>query len=80
VKLQVNLLKYKSARILNENNWRATHHLAGKLWFAVGILITLCSLFLEAKTGEILFIAGIGIMVIVPVIYSFLYFKNHKTS
>jgi uncharacterized membrane protein len=64
----------------SENNWRATHHMAGKLWFVGGILITVFTLFLPAQTGEYFFMAGTLILALVPIIYSFVYFKNNKTS
>jgi len=62
----------------SENNWRATHHMAGKLWFIGGILITLFTLFLSAELGEYFFMIGTLILTLAPIIYSFLYFKNNK--
>jgi uncharacterized membrane protein len=64
----------------SENNWRATHHMAGKLWFIGGIFITLLTLFLPVQTGEYFFMASTLILVLAPIIYSFVYFKNNKTS
>ena len=64
----------------NENNWRATHHLGGKLWFIGGILITIGTLFLPAQTGEYFFMFCTLILAIVPIVYSFVYFKKHTTS
>jgi uncharacterized membrane protein len=62
----------------NENNWRATHHMAGKLWFIGGILITVFTLFLSVKAGEYFFIAATLILALAPIIYSFIYFKNNN--
>jgi len=60
------------------DTWRATHQLSGKLWFVGGLLITIATLFLPAKIGFSLFV-GITILIgFIPVIYSFIYFKNHK--
>ena len=60
------------------DTWRATHQLGGKLWFFGGIAITIATLFLPAKIGFFFFITIIIIISLVPVIYSFIYFKNHK--
>lgn len=62
----------------NEDTWRATHQLAGKIWFAGGILITMATLFLPIKSGFVIFISGVVVMALVPVVYSYLYFNNHK--
>jgi uncharacterized membrane protein len=60
------------------DNWRTTHQLGGKLWVAGGILITACTLLLPSRTGEIVFMIVTSILVLVPIIYSFLYFKKHQ--
>ena len=64
----------------NEDNWRKTHQLVGKLWVPGGILITLAALLLPAKAGFIVFICMISVITIIPGIYSYRYFKNHKQS
>jgi uncharacterized membrane protein len=64
----------------NEDNWRATHHLGGKLWVVGGILIAVCSPFLTGKTGEYIFMGTTLVLALVPIVYSFVYFKNHKTT
>jgi len=60
------------------DNWRVTHQLGGKLWFVGGIIITACTLLLPEKIGSIVFICIVAIIVLIPVIYSYLYFKKHK--
>lgn len=62
----------------NEDNWRKTHQLAGKLWLAGGLLITITTLFLPAKFGFITFFAIILIMTIIPGVFSYRYFKNQQ--
>jgi uncharacterized membrane protein len=62
----------------SESNWRATHRMAGKLWFIGGILITVFTLFLPAALGEYFFMFGTLILALAPIIYSFVYFKNDK--
>lgn len=64
----------------DEANWRATHRLAGKLWFTGGILITVLVLFLPDKIAELLFLPFVFVMSIVPIIYSFVYFKKHQVK
>jgi len=64
----------------NQDNWRATHHMGGKLWILGGILIILSNPLLSGKTGEYFFVAVTVGLAIIPIIYSFVYFKNHKTS
>jgi uncharacterized membrane protein len=64
----------------SENNWRATHHMAGKLWFIGGILITVFTLSLPVQAGEYFFMGSTLILALAPIIYSFVYFKNNKTS
>lgn len=61
----------------NEDNWRKTHQLAGKLWVAGGLLITITTLLLPARFGFIIFFIIILIIALVPGIFSYWYFKNH---
>ncbi len=64
----------------NEDNWRATHHMAGKLWVAGGILITVFTLLLPAQAGEYFFMACTLLLALAPIIYSFIFFKNNRPS
>jgi uncharacterized membrane protein len=64
----------------DEGNWRATHRLAGKIWFAGGIIITIAMLVLPEKSGFIVFTPCILIMAFIPVIYSYIYFKKHQAK
>jgi uncharacterized membrane protein len=59
------------------DNWRVTHQLAGKLWFVAGIIITIGTLLLPEKIAIIFFFCGIAVIVLIPIIYSYRYFKNH---
>ncbi|MBS1528702.1 MAG: SdpI family protein [Bacteroidetes bacterium] len=61
----------------DNDTWRATHRLAGKLWFAGGILLTILALLLPPKAGTIAFMSILFVMVMIPVIYSYIYYKNH---
>ena len=63
----------------NEENWRKTHQLASKIWFAGGIILAIVSLLLNFITLLIVFVASIFIMTIIPVIYSYnLYRQSTK--
>ena len=60
----------------SDENWRRTHHLAGKLWFAGGILIILAGFLLPPSAMWIVFISLMVVMVLIPVIYSYRLFKQ----
>jgi uncharacterized membrane protein len=60
----------------NEDNWRQTHQLASKIWFAGGILLALLSLLLNQKILLMVFVPVVIIMFAVPVIYSYLLYKK----
>lgn len=62
--------------LASEYNWRKTHHLGGRLWVAGGILMVISSLLLPRDVSSIAFNILIGIMVLVPVAYSFILFKK----
>jgi uncharacterized membrane protein len=64
----------------NEDTWRATHRLAGKLWFVGGIVLTVLTLLLAPEAATIVFMCGVGIIVFIPVIYSYIYFKKHQSD
>jgi uncharacterized membrane protein len=60
----------------DDENWRKTHQLAGKLWFWGGILFAVTSLFLPIRFIIPVMMSIIGIIVIIPIFYSFKLFKN----
>ena len=62
----------------NEDNWRSTHRLAGKLWFFGGIALVFLTLLLPGKLVTIAFIGGTLTLSLIPIIYSYIYFKNHQ--
>lgn len=66
----------------SDDNWRETHQLGGKLWLAGGMLMALLSLILPPKAGTITFLAIVCIIILIPVIYSYMYYKKYgvKTS
>ena len=60
----------------DEENWNSTHRLAGRVWMIGGILIIILA-FVNVG-GMIPMIIVMGIMVLVPTIYSFAYYVRHK--
>lgn len=59
----------------DDDNWRRTHHVAGRLWFGAGLLIIAAGFFVPAKamlfvSGGILLVAGL-----LPAFYSYKIFK-----
>lgn len=59
----------------DDENWRKTHQLAGKLWFWGGILFAIISLFIPANAVMWLFIPLILVLVLIPSIYSYRFYK-----
>lgn len=64
----------------DNDTWRATHRLAGKLWFAGGIVLTITVLFLPSKPGFIVFMIAVAILTLIPVVYSYIYYKQHHQT
>lgn len=60
----------------NEDNWRKTHQVASKIWFAGGIILALLSLILDLKVFFIAFMICLLAMSIIPIIYSYTIYKN----
>jgi len=64
----------------NEENWRKTHLLAGKLWFAGGLIIAIVCLLLPDTVSLILFFVLTFILIIIPVVYSYRMYRNSKDT
>jgi immunity protein, SdpI family len=61
----------------NENNWRLTHKLGGKLWFAGGLVMAIAALLLPATTLLTFMLVLIIILAVIPIVYSYrLYVKT----
>ncbi len=58
------------------DNWNRTHRFAGRLWTVCGILMMLLSF----TRSFPLFLGIAMVMVTVPVIYSYLYYRRHKND
>jgi len=64
----------------NETVWKKTHKLSGKLWFVGGIIVVITSLILEKETNFTIFLIITGIITIIPIVYSYLIFKNERKT
>ena len=63
----------------SEENWNATHRFSGKVWVICGILI-LFSIFLPTNFAAYAMIAVAAVMVALPIIYSYNYYKRQEGS
>ena len=61
----------------SEENWNATHRFAGKLWMIGGVLVMLCAL-LPGIYTFVGFMTVSLIMVIVPIVYSYQFYKKES--
>ena len=59
----------------SEKNWNATHRFGGKVWVIGGLLIMISS-FLPETIIPWVMLSSIVILAIVPMVYSYLYYKN----
>ena len=64
----------------NEENWRKTHQLAGKLWFGGGLLLAATCLFLPATAAIIFFFVVMVTITLVPCVYSYRLFRHQKKT
>jgi len=60
--------------LASEANWNATHRFGGKVWVIGGIVTMLTAFF-----GSFwLLMVILAAMVILPTVYSYLYYRNHE--
>ncbi len=60
----------------NETVWKETHKLGGKMWFVGGFAIVLSSLIFSSKLNFTIAFIIMGILILVPVVFSYLKFKE----
>lgn len=63
----------------NEENWRKTHLLGGKLWFAGGLLVAISSVLTSTNTTIVIFLIVSIFIILIPFIYSFRLYKKQKS-
>lgn len=62
----------------NEDNWRKTHHLAGRLWFFGGLVFAIFVLLLNDKWIGYIGVILLSILIIIPIFYSYNLYKNQS--
>lgn len=62
----------------NEDNWRRTHLLAGKMWFIGGVIIGVTWLFASTTVGLVITFAFFLPMIFIPMIFSYRLYKKNK--
>ena len=62
----------------NEDNWRKTHHLAGRFWFFGGLIFAVITFFINNKLIGYIAMSMLTILIIIPIIYSYNVYKNSK--
>ena len=64
----------------NDENWRKTHLLGGKLMFAGGLLIAVVSLFTSFFLSMIILFVIMSVVILITCIYSYNLYKKLKAS
>jgi uncharacterized membrane protein len=62
----------------NEEVWKRTHRLGGKLWFYMSLGMLALTFIIDLKQLPILFFTALMVMVVVPIVYSYVIFKQQK--
>ena len=61
----------------DEATWNATHRMAGWLWMAGGLLVMPCALLPTAVAFGVM-MGILLVMVLIPTVYSYRYYKTHQ--
>lgn len=64
----------------NEDNWKKTHQLAGRLWFCAGIIMAVVCLVLPPAAAFVVFLTGTILITIIPAVYSYSLFAKQKKT
>jgi len=64
----------------NAENWKKTHALGGKLWFAGGLFLGVVCLFTPPLASIIVFFTVMMILVIIPCVFSYRLYKQQKKT
>jgi uncharacterized membrane protein len=62
----------------DEDNWAATHQMAAKLWIPGGLVMAVAAILFPFMTAFIVMMVVTLVIVIIPVIYSYRFFKHKK--
>lgn len=64
----------------NDENWRKTHLLGGKLFFAGGLLIAVCGLFFPFVVSMIILLAVLTLTTLITSVYSYRLYKRQSAG
>ena len=64
--------------LANENVWFETHRLAGRLWFAAGLIMILLS-FIPGQLTAVLYLACAVFSGAIPMVYSYVRYKKYSS-
>jgi uncharacterized membrane protein len=64
----------------NDENWRRTHLLGGKLFFAGGLLVAICGLFASFKVSLIIFFSILTLTILITCVYSYRLYKKQSAG
>jgi len=64
----------------NEEVWKLTHLLAGKMWVIGGIVIVICSLIVPEDLNFYIFMSITAVISFVPIVYSYLIYQKTKKN
>ena len=60
------------------DNWRMTHRLAGRLWVVASVIYLVLEVVLGGQVPQPMFWTYLGIIALVPIVYSFVLFQRSK--
>lgn len=63
----------------SQENWNATHRFGGKVWVAGSIIILLCAL-IPGEWTLLVMLVLLAVLCIVPVVYSWRFYKKEKAA
>jgi uncharacterized membrane protein len=64
--------------LASNNVWSKTHRMAGPIWVLGGTILAITSILLPMSIKMIVFIIGVLIMSLIPVVYSYIEFQKEK--
>lgn len=64
----------------NEDVWKSTHVLAGKLWFVGGLFIIVLGLIFSGKALVPALLTILGVLIVVPLAHSFVRYRSLKNQ
>lgn len=64
----------------NEEVWKKTHRFAAKVWLPGGIALAIVTFFAKENAALFIYIAGMLLLVLIPVVYSYRCYIKHYSS